>query len=391
MKNIPRCLALATWIAASATMAPTAHATNPPRDGGNPFANAAFYIDANYAAQVESSAAASPSDAALLRKAAAYPTAVWLTSVGDVPTARRTLDAAAVQERRAGKPLVVAFALYDLPGRDCSAAASHGELAADDAGVRRYEAEFIDPIAAAIHAHPKTRVVVFVEPDSLANIATNLKVPACAQAEHAYRASIAYAIRTLALPNASIYVDAGHAGWLGWNGNRVAIAKVFAEVLADAGGADKIRGFVTNVSNYDSLDTGDLARLAPSDPAKGELSYVRLLDASLAAVGIAGKRFVVDTGRNGRAGLRTDPGSWCNVRGAGLGERPRANPDDLVDAYFWIKPPGQSDGGSDPGGAGFDPQCGGPHAADSAGGAPPAGQWFHAYFVALAKNASPPL
>jgi cellulose 1,4-beta-cellobiosidase len=389
--NIPRCLALVAALAASATLEPTARAANPPRDAGNPFANAAFYIDPNYVAQVESSAQASPSDAALLKKAAAYPTAVWFSSVRDVPTAGRTLDDAALQERRSGKPLLVAFALYDLPGRDCAAAASHGELSADDTGIRRYEAEFIDPIAAAIRVHPKTRVAVFVEPDSLANIATNLKVPACANAEHAYRTSIAYAIRTLALPNASVYVDAGHAGWLGWSSNRSAIAKVFAEVLADAGGADKIRGFVTNVSNYDSLDTGDLARLAPSDPAKGELSYVKLLDASLAAVGIVGKRFVVDTGRNGRAGLRTAPGSWCNVHGAGFGERPRADPTDLVDAYFWIKPPGQSDGGSDPSGTGFDPQCGGPQAPDSAGGAPPAGHWFHSYFVALAKNASPPL
>jgi cellulose 1,4-beta-cellobiosidase len=388
--NVQRYLALVPWIVAAAST-PRASAASNTAPPANPFANAAFYIDPTYAAQVEASAQASPADAALLRKAAAYPTTVWVTSTRDVPVVGRTLDDASKQSRRAGKPVLVSFALYDLPGRDCAAAASHGELPADDEGTRRYAADFIDPIAAAIHAHPKARVAVFLEPDSLANIATNLKVPACARAEHAYRSSIAYAVRALALANVAVYLDAGHAGWLGWSSNRTAIAKVFADVLADAGGADKIRGFVTNVSNYDSLDVGDLAGLEPSDPAKGELSYVKLLDASLAAVGIAGKRFVVDTGRNGRAGLRTAAGSWCNVRGAGFGERPRADPADLVDAYFWVKPPGQSDGGSDPSHDGFDPQCGGSRAPDSAAGAPPAGEWFHAYFLTLAKNASPPL
>ena len=36
-------------------------------------------------------------------------------------------------------------------------------------------------------------------------------------------------------------------------------------------------------------------------------------------------------------------GNWCNVKGAGLGERPRASPMPqlpMLDAYVWIKPPG---------------------------------------------------
>ena len=51
-----------------------------------------------------------------------------------------------------------------------------------------------------------------------------------------------------------------------------------------------------------------------------------------------------DTSRNGRGGIRHEWGAWCNVRGAGLGQRPVATPMPGLDAYVWIKPPGESDG-----------------------------------------------
>jgi endoglucanase len=40
-------------------------------------------------------------------------------------------------------------------------------------------------------------------------------------------------------------------------------------------------------------------------------------------------------------------GNWCNPPGAGLGHRPAVLPDrnfPLLDAYLWVKTPGQSDG-----------------------------------------------
>ncbi len=110
----------------------------------------------------------------------------------------------------------------------------------------------------------------------------------------------------------------------------------------------------------------------------------------LAEAGINGKGFVIDTSRNGRSGIKSKSGSWCNVKGAGLGERPQASPGRLIDAYWWIKPPGDSDGASDPSMPGFDENCSA-KAADAAPGAPHAGQWFGAYFIELAKNATPPL
>jgi cellulose 1,4-beta-cellobiosidase len=97
---------------------------------------------------------------------------------------------------------------------------------------------------------------------------------------------------------------------------------------------------------------------------------------------------LVDTARNGRGGIRTKWGNWCNIRGAGLGERPRASPSSGIDAYYWIKPPGESDGISDPTAPRYDVMC---SSSDSVAGAPQAGQWFASYFADLVKNANPGL
>lgn len=47
------------------------------------------------------------------------------------------------------------------------------------------------------------------EPDSLANLVTNLNVPKCANAESAYLQCVNYALKQLNLPNVAMYIDAG--------------------------------------------------------------------------------------------------------------------------------------------------------------------------------------
>jgi cellulose 1,4-beta-cellobiosidase len=363
----------------------------PPSPEGNPFAGKEFYRYPRYVSLVEAAAkAASPADAALMRKVESFPVGIWLESIERANTVSKILDDVAAVEKKTGKPQLPVFIVYDLPERDCAAVASAGELTIAKGGEKRYEKEFIDKIAAGIKAHPKQHVVTILEPDSLPNLATNLDKPKCAAADHAYRHGVAYAVKTLAMPNVAVYLDAAHAGWLGWGHNRDKMAKIYTEVLAEAGGADKIRGFSTNLANYDSLEGGDLHKLEPTDPCPDELSYIKLLDASLTEVGIKGKAFVIDTSRNGSAGIRTKSGSWCNVRGAGLGERPKANPAPFVDAYFWLKDPGESDGGSDATKPGFDKNCG-PDSPDAAPNAPHGGDFFPSYLVDLVKNANPPL
>lgn len=365
----------------SATGTPPPHAT--PHD--NPFTGARFYVNPQYAAKVESTIAAAPAQAERLRRVEAFPTAVWLDSIAKARGASRYLDEALALQKQGQEPVVSVFVLYDLPGRDCSATASSGELELG-AGESRYKSDFIDPVAAQFRNHPSQRIVVLLEPDSLANVATNLNVAKCAAAEQAYRHSIAYAVRTLAMPNVTVYLDAAHAGWLGWDGNRAKISRIFKDVLDEAGGVGLVRGFATNVSNFNTLSDGDGKRMEASDPCPDELTYVGKLATSLAEAGITDKGFIIDTSRDGRGGIRAKWGVWCNAKGAGLGERPRASPAPGVDAYFWVKPPGESDGASEPSTPGYDAACGTP---DSAPGAPHAGAWFTQYFLQLVQNANP--
>jgi cellulose 1,4-beta-cellobiosidase len=380
---------------AAGASAPAAASTPPPplpapaRSVENPFDGARLYVNHDYTAEVERAAAATPSEAARIRKVGSFPTAIWLNSIETAGTAARYLDDAAAQQGKApGQPMLVVFVIYNMPNRDCAANSSAGELSVEHDGEKRYQTEFIDRIAAQFKSHPSVRVAAIVEPDSLANIATNLDRPKCKASEDAYRHSIAYAIRQLSLPNVWLYLDAAHAGWLGWPHNRDLIAKIFAQVFTEAGGEGGVRGFATNVSNYNSLDGKEGAKLEPSDPCPDELTYVSRLAATLSTVGVHAKSFVIDTSRNGQIGTRTKWGSWCNVHGAGLGERPRASPAPGVDAYYWIKPPGESDGTSDPGAPRYDAACSSP---DSAPNAPQAGAFFPSYFTELVVKANPPL
>jgi cellulose 1,4-beta-cellobiosidase len=354
----------------------------------NPFVGVQFFLNPEYVAQVEAAAQSNPSDAAVIRKVKQYPTGLWLDSIAHVASVPKWLDQAKQQQQASGQPTLSVFVVYDMPNRDCAAKSSAGELRVAENGAARYRTEFIDPIAAHFKAHPELPIVVILEPDSLANLATNLNMPACAEARHVYMESAVYAIQKLALPNVSIYLDAAHAGWLGWDANREKAVKVFKQVLKAAGGVDMIRGFATNTSNYTHLSNRDGMAMESTNPCYNERIYVKKLAVMLSDFGIRDKGFIIDTSRNGKGQVRKVWGSWCNVKGAGLGERPRAEPEPFVDAYFWVKPPGESDGTSDPTQPRFDESCVSP---DSAKGAPQAGAWFGSYFLDLVHNATPPL
>ena len=369
------------------TSATTQNATAPVEPAGNPFQGATQVVNPEYVAKVDAAAKAHPAEANAIRKVAAIPTAVWLDSIASVEKVPKILDSAEKQQTETGKPMLSVFVVYDLPNRDCSAKAAAGELDIDKGGEQRYKTEFIDKIAAAIASHPKQRVVAILEPDSLPNIATNLNVPKCAASDQVYRRSTAYAISKLKLPNVSIYLDAAHAGWLGWGNNSDKIAAIFKDVLTQAGGADKIRGFATNVSNYNTISGKDGQKLGPSNPCPDEQTYITRLTAALAKEGITGKQFIIDTARNGKV-VRGSWSSWCNIKGAGLGPRPQASPIATVDAYVWVKPPGESDGTTDEKSPRFDQGC---KSVDSMPNAPEGGQWFAEHFIDMVRNAEPKL
>jgi endoglucanase len=100
--------------------------------------------------------------------------------------------------------------------------------------------------------------------------------------------------------------------------------------------------------------------------------------------------FVVDTSRNGtgpwQAPAYPDPQDWCNPPDRGLGIEPTADTgSSLLDAYLWVKIPGESDGactrGLGPAGSTVDPEWG---VID-----PAAGQWFPEMVLDLVHNANP--
>ena len=355
---------------------------------GNPFKDAAFFLNPEYTALVEATAKRHPEEAALLRKAAQYPTGVWLSDIKAVENLKGWLDEAKRQQDRSGKPTVSVIVVYDLPNRDCAAESSAGELMVAENGEARYRTEFIDPIAAQFKAHADQPIAVVIEPDSLGNLATNMSLPKCQASRSAYKNGVVYAIKSFHLPNVSVYLDAAHSGWLGWDDNRTKIAKVFKTVLNEAGGPQMIRGFAINTSNYTHLTNRDGAVLEPTNPCPNELAYAKQLGETMSMYGFHDHGFLIDTSRNGKGGIRRAWGDWCNIKGAGLGERPRAEPAPGIDAYWWVKPPGESDGSSDANGPRFDPMCAG---KDAARDAPQAGKWFESYFIDLVHNASPPL
>lgn len=135
----------------------------------------------------------------------------------------------------------------------------------------------------------------------------------------------------------------------------------------------KIRGFSTNVSNFNPFRADAPPDYAGGSPSYDESRFARNLARHLGGCGLPA-RFIVDQSRVGLPGARRDWGEWCNVAPAGFGAppgTPLADDNDLVDSIVWVKPGGESDG-----------RCG-------RRGAPPAGQWFHDYAEMLVENAHP--
>jgi len=74
------------------------------------------------------------------------------------------------------------------------------------------------------------------------------------------------------------------------------------------------------------------------------LNYVQLLHRKFNAIGFNAK-FIIDTGRNGVTDMRDKCSNWCNIRDAGVGHFPTTETDhDMIDAFLWLKTPGESDG-----------------------------------------------
>jgi endoglucanase len=379
-------------------------------------------------------------DARLLQRLVNTPQAVWFTTgtprqVRD--QARDTMEAA--KDQRA-VPVLVA---YDVPGRDCAQFSAGGAL--DKASYLAW----IDGFASGI-GH--SRAVVILEPDSL-----GLLPSSCGGPKPGYPftdvdrlAELNGAVSRLEMqPNVSVYLDGTHSAWL-------SVGDAASRLVQ--GGVQQAQGFYVNVSNYQL--TPNLSQYATwisdciafaNDPEQGGwrlghysfcssqyfpvvLSAFSPWGSSAAAANawyaanmgtaVATTHFVIDTSRNGQgpnsmstfanppfnqpaAVVSTlQSGNWCNPPGSGVGLRPTAKTGTpLLDAYLWVKIPGESDGQCD--------AAGGPRAWDfgaysKAGWPtdpaqqrlfdplwgmfdPAAGGWFTQQALQLAQQASPSL
>ena len=224
------------------------------------------------------------------------------------------------------------FLAYNIPKRDCGQYSAGGATAGD---------AYKTWISAFARAIGPQRAAVVLEPDAL-----GLLKKCLSEADQKERLDLLrFAVHAFeAQMNTAVYIDAGNAGWIE--------APEMAKRLKDAG-VDDADGFALNVSNYKTTEA--------------TIKYGKEISKRL-----GGKHFVIDTSRNGKGppDVKGDvEAAWCNPSGRGLGTPPTTNTaDPAVDAYLWLKKPGESDG-----------QC---------NGGPKAGMWWQEKALELAKNAS---
>ncbi|HEV2638023.1 MAG TPA: glycoside hydrolase family 6 protein [Actinocrinis sp.] len=439
------------------TTTPPTNPTNPPPGThvANPFVGSNPYLNPDYVNEVKTQAAVDSNNASEL-KVATYQTAIWMDHIGAITGDSTHLGLAAqlnnavAQQGSSSTPVQVEIVIYDLPGRDCAALASNGEIPATAAGLTEYETQYINPIVSILSnpAYSKLRIVDIIEPDSLPNIVTNQSISACQTATPYYESGIEYALNKLHGVGGNIYnyMDIGHSGWLGWPSNMSPAGTLYANVVkATTAGFASIDGFISDTANTipvqepfltnPQLSVGgnpvDSAQFYSYDPYFDEYDYDNAMYNTFVSDGFPSTiGMLIDTSRDGWGGpnrptaLNTTPttpqayvnankidqrpfrGDWCNVNGAGIGARPAAQPfgaSSHIIAYVWVKPPGESDGDyptsthahgdphCDPNGTQTD-GSGNTYPTDAIPGYDiPAGNWFGAQFQQLVADAYPVL
>lgn len=279
----------------------------------DPASNARQTGDAWYATR--------PADANMLYKLAAAPQARWFGNWN--ATIRADVNAATTAITRAGAMPV--FVAYNIPQRDCGGLSGGNSTTAS--GYRAWIRGFANGLAGR-------RATVILEPDALA------AMDCLNAADQQQRLDLlVFAVQTLrASGSVAVYLDAGNPQWHD--------AETMSARLRDAGIA-LAQGFALNVSSF-SL-TAD------------NVQYGQVISSLT-----GGRHFVIDTGRNG-LGPAAD-GSWCNPAGRAIGDWPTTRTGVAnVDAYLWVKTPGESDG--------------------ACNGAPAAGTWMPEYALGLAQRA----
>jgi len=353
---------------------------------------------------------------------APFPTASWFTGGSPVEVKQEVKDVVVHAHAEGEVPVLVA---YNVPFRDCAQYSAGGATS-----VAEYTA-WIDGFAKGIGGKD---AVVVLEPDGLGIIPHYTTIEGTqewcrpAELDPATAAEdrftmLRHAVETLsALPNTAVYLDGTHSAWL-------SVGDISDRLLK--AGVQQADGFFLNASNYQytanltaygTWISSCIALVTEAGGAFGDCgsqywnggpangwSGVSMdpygewsADAADPALNTSGvdsryasqlgdiepsTHFVIDTSRNGQGPWQVATGyeDWCNPLDRGLGLRPSTDTGyDLLDAYLWIKVPGESDGQCLRGTAG---------AEDPARGmvAPAAGGWFPEMARELIENAVPAL
>ncbi|MEU3185522.1 glycoside hydrolase family 6 protein [Streptomyces sp. NPDC006923] len=340
-RRLPRTVAAATVAAVLALLAagcassrqsggseagqasPPAGAADPERDTASP-----FWVDpdSDAARQVELwEKQGRPADARALRRISERAVAHWPADEDPVPEIRRAVQRAAPAGR------TVVLVAYNIPHRDCGLYSAGG--ARDAQSYRDWLGSFADAIGDA-------RAIVILEPDAVPHL-----VDGCTPAQHhaeRYELLSQAIVRLKRLPHTRVYLDAGNPEW-------ISNPAKLTEPLRRAG-VKTADGFSLNVSNFQTNEA------------------VKTFGTRLSGM-LDGAHFTVDTSRNGAGPLPKDRNQpWCNPPGRALGTPPTTHTgNELLDAYLWIKRPGESDG-----------PC---------RGGPAAGTWWPDYALGLARRA----
>lgn len=200
--------------------------------------------------------------------------------------------------------------VYGIPGRDCGMYSSGNPLTTPT----QYRA-WIKQLASGLKG---THALVVLEPDALPLFSSD--VNACPTKPTGWQAMLRFATRTLSRSGAWVYLDAGHSNWTPYDAR---------PGFLRAAGVRFARGISTNVSNF--------------RPTADEKAYATTLLRGLKKLGIRGKKYVIDTSRNGAA-PSADGWDVINPTWARVGRKPRLVLKGQFDGTLWVKHPGESDG-----------------------------------------------
>jgi endoglucanase len=289
--------------------------------------NTTLYVDPESGTQAKAKAWAlsHPEDSNAMNKLTSQPLVNWYG--GWNQDVYKDVNAYVTRATNAGQvPMLVA---YNIPNRDC------GSYSAGGVTDRQAYASWISNFARGIGNRD---AIVLLEPDAIAGI------DCLSQQSQADRLGmLRSSVTTLTTQTgAKVYIDAGNPKWQSTG--------VMADRLSQAGIAEA-DGFSLNVSNF--MTTED------------NITYGTELSRKT-----NGAHFVIDTSRNGNGSAPNF--EWCNPTGVKIGANPTLSTGhDLVDAYLWIKTPGESDG-----------TCGSQQEGTSA---PAAGVWWPEYALVLLR------